>query len=85
MILSENVIGLQDLRYKKDDKCILHQKHNFIGVEQVYIKNYMDSSYLIFDTKRNIYIRVGTAEVGMKIIWKEHVSTSLRNSPFKSE
>lgn len=40
----------------------------------------MDSSYLVFDTKRNTYIRAGMTKVGMKSRRKDRVSTSLRNS-----
>ena len=78
--MSEHIIDHTNFQYTKDHKCILHQKHNFIGVEQLELKNDMDGSCQAFDKMRNIYIRAGMGEMGIKRRWYEHVSASLRDS-----
>ena len=80
MILSGYVVDQKDLQYINDDGCILKQRQNFIGVEHLDTKNNMDGNWLVFDTKRNVYIRRGMAEVGMKRRWGEHLSVTLRNN-----
>ena len=80
MILSGHIIDQKYLKFTKEDECMLHQRHHFISVEQFDMNNDMDGSYLSFDKTRNIYIRAGMGEMGIKRRWSEHVSASLRSS-----
>ena len=44
---------------------------------QTSLRSDFDGSYLCFDSKRQIVIRSGAAQSGMKKRWKEHVSASM--------
>ena len=37
-----------------------------------------DGNYLLYDSKRRIHFRSGTAEVGMKRRWKEYINASMK-------
>lgn len=39
----------------------------------------MGGSYLVLDTKMNLYVKAGMGEMGTKRRWKEHVSGNLIN------
>ena len=76
MIMSGHIVEHNDLKFRNDDKCILSQKHNFIPASS--IDKDLDGNYLCFDQKRFLIFRSGTAEVGMKRRWKEHIQGSMR-------
>ena len=76
MILSGHIVDYNDLKYRSDDECILTGRHMFLSVQSVE-KDY-DGNYLSYELKRRLHFRSGTAEVGMKRRWKEHVAASMR-------
>ena len=76
--MSGRIVEHNDLKYRNDDECILSQRHNFIPTS--YLDKELDGNYLCFDQKRSQLFRSGTAEMGMKIRWKEHVQGSMRTS-----
>ena len=80
MILSYHLADLDDL-LTRDDNENLFNKINFFKDVQSMIQNSLksdfDGSYLCFDSKRQIVIRSGAAQSGMKKRWREHVSASM--------
>ena len=76
MILSGHIVDKTDLKYRSDDECILTARHRFLSVQSM--EEDYDGNYLSYDIKRNLHFRSGTAEVGMKRRWKEHVTASMR-------
>ena len=76
MIMSGHIVDEKDLQYRSDDESLLTPRHQFISVESML--NDLDGNYITYDSKRSLFFRSGTAEMGMKRRWKEHVSASMR-------
>ena len=75
MIMSGHIIEYHDFHCRKDDECILSQRHNSIKASSS--EDDLDGSHLCFDEKHSLLIRSGTAEVGMNKRWKEHTQANM--------
>ena len=79
-MLSYHLTDLDDLLTRDDNENLFNKLNFFKEVQhmiQTSLKSDFDGSYLCFDSKRQIVIRSGAAQSGMKKRWKEHVSASM--------
>ena len=80
VILSKYIVDCDDLKYRNDDEYLLCNRIKCVPMTALDYDDDMDDSYLVYDIKRGIHSRSGMAEVGVKIRWKSHISTSVRLS-----
>ena len=79
-MLSYHLTDLDDLLTRDDNENLFNKIKFFKDVQSMIqnsLKSDFDGSYLCFDSKRQIVIRSGAAQSGMKKRWKEHVSSSM--------
>ena len=77
MILSDHIITQFDLLYRCNDESILHKHCRFKNTADLSGKGDIDGHFIIYNNKRNIFIRSGMAEVGFLRRWNEHLAVSM--------
>ena len=78
VLLSGHVVTCEELSHRTISEILLRDKPKFIEVDDH--DTDMDGNYIVLDGKRDIFIRSGCAEVGIRRRWLEHISSSKMKS-----
>ena len=62
MISSNHIIPRGKMKYRKQDKCILTDRDNFITANVTLQPNDLDRYYIVYDELRRKFIRTGAAK-----------------------
>jgi hypothetical protein len=74
VLLNGHVVTGEELSLRTPSESLLKDKSKFIEMDGYDID--MDGNYIVLDGKRNVFIRSGCAEIGMRRRWFEHVNCS---------
>ena len=65
MILNGHILDYNDLKSRNDDESILINRSNYIAGQYLIDEEDIDSNNIAYYTKKQLYFRSGTAEIGM--------------------
>ena len=77
MILNNNVVPHVELNFRGAKEFVLLDTINFCAGELLPGREDVNSSYLVYDTKRKDFIRSCAAAMGVNKRWEEHHAASL--------
>ena len=72
MILRSHVISYDNVKLRSSDECLLSNRDCFKCFKNLRHDNDIDGNYLIYDKKRQVYIRGDMADSGLFRRLKEH-------------
>ena len=77
MIVNKNVCDKDELKFKTENECLLSHHIHFNSSDSGSLEYDPDGSYIVYDKNREVFIRAGTAVMGIIKRWREHVSASM--------
>ena len=81
MILSKHILDGEALVFRGNTECLLTSKDNFVMADTDDQWKNQQGAYVACDPCRGVFIRSGTAEVGLVKRWREHINASKRSTP----
>jgi len=81
MILSKHILEGEALVFRGNTECLLTSKDNFVMADTDDQWKNQQGAYVACDPCRGVFIRSGTAEVGLVKRWREHINASKRSTP----